>query len=68
MRIYCWTCGKSVSSELPGDSVLRAVAVCPECIEARRIVFAEDIDNPLSNDRAIQREADEWQKQREADK
>lgn len=33
MRLWCWYCHKSVSSELPGDAVFRAVAVCPECLE-----------------------------------
>lgn len=39
MRYHCYTCGKSVSSELPGDSVIRAVLVCPECIEAAAVIF-----------------------------
>ena len=33
MRLFCWYCHKSVSSELPNDALFRAVAVCPECIE-----------------------------------
>jgi DNA-directed RNA polymerase subunit RPC12/RpoP len=33
MRYFCYFCGKSVSSELPDDSVIRALLVCPECIE-----------------------------------
>jgi hypothetical protein len=32
MRLFCWYCHKSVSSELQGDTIFRAVAVCPECI------------------------------------
>jgi chromosome segregation ATPase len=35
MRIRCNSCGKSVSSEVPDDTVLRAYAECPECIEKR---------------------------------
>ena len=42
MRYPCWFCGKSVTSELPDDSVIRALLVCPECIEAKRITFPED--------------------------
>ena len=42
MRYRCHLCGKSVTSELPDDSVIRALLVCPECIEARRIRFAGD--------------------------
>ena len=33
MRIQCWYCHKSVSSELPNESFFRAIAVCPECIK-----------------------------------
>jgi hypothetical protein len=45
MRYPCYTCGKSVSSELPDDSVIRAVLVCPECIEADRVRFPGDAPN-----------------------
>jgi hypothetical protein len=34
MRLFCYNCGKSVSSELGDDAVFRAIAVCPECIES----------------------------------
>ena len=33
MRYVCHFCGKSVTSELPDDSVIRALMVCPECFE-----------------------------------
>jgi hypothetical protein len=33
MRLWCWYCHKSVSSELADDTLFRAIAVCPECIE-----------------------------------
>lgn len=33
MRLFCWYCKKSVSSELGDDAVFRAIAICPECIE-----------------------------------
>lgn len=33
MRYLCWFCGKSVTSELPDDSVIRATLICPECLE-----------------------------------
>ena len=42
MRYRCWFCEKSVTSELPEDAVVRALCVCPECIEAKRITFPED--------------------------
>lgn len=34
MRFRCYGCSESVSSEVPDDAILRAVAWCPECIEA----------------------------------
>jgi len=33
MRLPCYGCGKSVSSEVPEDTVVRAALFCPECIE-----------------------------------
>lgn len=36
IRFRCYGCGKAVSSPLPRDAILRAIAWCPECIEARR--------------------------------
>lgn len=32
MRIHCFCCGKSVSTEVPEETILRAVAYCPECL------------------------------------
>lgn len=43
MRYPCFLCGKSVTSELPDDSVIRACLVCPECIEARRVTFPDEV-------------------------
>ena len=34
MRLACMGCGKSVSSEVPAETVLRACAICPECLQA----------------------------------
>ena len=42
MRLFCWSCAKSVSNEVPDETVLRAVCICPECIEAKKVVFPED--------------------------
>jgi hypothetical protein len=47
MRYPCYFCGKSVSSELPDDSVIRAMLVCPECIEARRVIIPDTDVRPL---------------------
>jgi hypothetical protein len=33
VRVLCYFCGKSVTSELPDDSVIRATLICPECLE-----------------------------------
>ncbi len=32
MRLTCNRCGKSVSNEMPDDTVVRAWIECPECI------------------------------------
>lgn len=33
MRLRCGKCGKSVSNEVPDDTIVRAWLECPECIE-----------------------------------
>lgn len=37
MRLYCYFCGKSVSTDVPRETVVRALLVCPECIEDGRV-------------------------------
>ena len=32
MRLICFFCGKSVSTVVPADTIVRAVCVCPECV------------------------------------
>lgn len=32
MRLFCFDCGKSVSSEIPDGVIFRAIATCPECL------------------------------------
>jgi len=44
MRLYCYFCGKSVTSVLHPDTVVRAILVCPECIEAKKVIIPEDED------------------------
>lgn len=34
-RLHCWSCGKSVSSPVPPNTIVRAYLECPECIERR---------------------------------
>jgi hypothetical protein len=31
MRLYCWHCGKVVSTEVPQGTKVRATTECPEC-------------------------------------
>ena len=33
MRIYCWYCHEPVSSELPKDTLFKAIAVCADCAD-----------------------------------
>lgn len=43
MRYICYFCHKSVTSELPDDAVIRAILVCPECIETKKVIIVEPI-------------------------
>lgn len=42
MRGWCWFCQKSVTSDLPDDAVIRALMVCPECIDRKRVIIPDD--------------------------
>jgi len=33
MRLKCFSCGKIVSSKVPAETIVRAIIVCPECLE-----------------------------------
>lgn len=35
MRLRCSSCGKSVSTEVPDGTIIRAYIECQECIEAK---------------------------------
>ena len=48
MRYHCQFCGKSVTSELPDDAVIRAVLICPECLEHADQTLLEPALNDLS--------------------
>lgn len=41
MRYFCYLCGKSVTSELSHESIIRAVLICPECIGGNKVIFPE---------------------------
>jgi hypothetical protein len=45
MRLFCFFCGKSVSTEVPDETILRAVCVCPECIPR---TLREDVSSILT--------------------
>jgi len=42
MRLFCWFCHKSVSNEVPNETVVRAICVCPECIQLKRVIIPEE--------------------------
>ena len=48
MRLHCWFCQKSVSSEVHHSVVVRATLVCPECIQAGKVIIPE-IDEEASS-------------------
>jgi len=54
MRLFCWYCHKSVSTELPQYALFRAIAVCPECIESSHEARAHPLNKeiPQQNDSA----------------
>lgn len=33
MRLRCLFCGNSVSTEVPDDTIVRALIMCPDCME-----------------------------------
>ena len=36
MRIHCIDCKQSVSNELPENAIVRAVSICPKCLEKQQ--------------------------------
>jgi len=41
MRLKCHYCGEAASSEVPEETVVRAILICPACIEDGADVIAE---------------------------
>jgi hypothetical protein len=39
MTLQCFLCEKSVSNEVPDETIIRAALICPECVDAGRVVF-----------------------------
>ena len=33
MRLYCFECGKPVTTDIPDNIIFRGIAQCPECID-----------------------------------
>jgi len=44
MKLSCFTCGATVSSELPEDTVVRGTVECPECAEKKAVTTAENLE------------------------
>lgn len=44
MRLHCTECGKSVSTEVAEETVVRAILTCPECVPK---IVATDRANAL---------------------
>ena len=45
MRLKCYYCYKSVSTEVPDDTIVRALLVCPECIDLGKLTEEEIHDD-----------------------
>jgi thiamine monophosphate kinase len=41
MRLKCHYCGEAVSGEVPEETVVRAISICPACIEDGGDVIAQ---------------------------
>lgn len=41
-RLYCYFCLKPVSSKLSYEVIVRALVVCPECVEQQKVIVIED--------------------------
>lgn len=55
MRLLCWECRKSVSTEIPEDTIIRATLVCPECFQdlcdKLRDEAKQEIEDSQSNEK-----------------
>jgi septal ring factor EnvC (AmiA/AmiB activator) len=71
MRLLCFSCGKSVTNELPNDTILRAIATCPECLlkdtdDALQQQVAElqlEVDSKISAWEIMKNTADRYKQQ-----
>ena len=58
MRLLCTECGKSVSTEVPDATIVRAALKCPECIEAQDIPRERHLAEAHAAIRAYKQEHD----------
>ena len=54
MRGWCWFCQKSVTSDLPDGTVIRALMVCPECIDKKAVIIPDDDEADRARESADQ--------------
>lgn len=57
MRLRCFKCGKSVSTEVPDETIIRATLECPECLEITLKKIIEEETQRLREKLAIAVEA-----------
>lgn len=43
MRLFCYFCSVTVSTEVPEDTLVRALLVCPECIQKGEILLPDRV-------------------------
>lgn len=41
LRLRCTFCSKSVSTEVHDRTIVRAILVCPECLELGRVIIMD---------------------------
>ena len=63
MKIKCLNCGKTVSSPIPEETVVRASIICPECLEKeeQKIIAIKNLLKRIrqSDPQAVQEKWDE---------
>jgi hypothetical protein len=45
VTLRCYNCGKTVSTEVPDSTVVRAVVICPECLERDKHTLEKFLTN-----------------------
>jgi hypothetical protein len=57
MRLICFICGKSVSTDVDADTIVRAILVCPECMPTTirddvRMILSEPVSQVVADNRS----------------